>query len=111
MAIHAVLLCELVAVNERLAQILWTRLFMKAQGIKVSNNILYRDNKSVKIHIFFGICSSSKEALLFFVIVALFLRFSIGLSQIGGFLTFLNHLKYLKWTIARGNKEESDIRP
>ena len=37
---------ELVAVDEMLAQILWTRLFMKAQGIKVSDNILYQDNKA-----------------------------------------------------------------
>jgi hypothetical protein len=37
---------ELVAVDEMLAQILWTRLFMKEQGIKVSDNILYQDNKS-----------------------------------------------------------------
>ena len=35
---------ELVAVDEMLAQILWTRLFMKEQGIKVSDNILYQDN-------------------------------------------------------------------
>ncbi len=37
---------ELVAVDEMLAQILWTRLFMTAQGIKVLDNILYQDNKS-----------------------------------------------------------------
>ena len=37
---------ELVAVDEMLAQILWTRLFMKSQGIEVSDNILYQDNKS-----------------------------------------------------------------
>ena len=36
---------ELVAVNEMMAQILWTRLFMKAQGIEVSDNILYQDKK------------------------------------------------------------------
>jgi hypothetical protein len=32
---------ELVAVDEMIAQILWTRLCMEAQGIKVTNNILY----------------------------------------------------------------------
>ena len=31
---------ELVAVDEMLVQILWTRLFMKAQGVKVSDKIL-----------------------------------------------------------------------
>jgi len=37
---------ELVAVDEMIGQILWTRLFMLEQGIKVSDNILYQDNKS-----------------------------------------------------------------
>jgi len=32
---------ELVAVDEMIGQILWTRLFMLEQGIKVSDNILY----------------------------------------------------------------------
>ena len=30
---------ELVAIDEMMAQILWTRLFMKAQSIEVSDNI------------------------------------------------------------------------
>ena len=37
---------ELVAVDEMLLQILWTRLFMKLQGIEVLDNIFYQDNKS-----------------------------------------------------------------
>jgi hypothetical protein len=37
---------ELVAVDEMMAQILWTRLLMIAQGVKVTNNILYQDNRS-----------------------------------------------------------------
>jgi hypothetical protein len=37
---------ELVAVDEMMAQILWTRLFMIAQEIKVTNNILYQNNRS-----------------------------------------------------------------
>ena len=37
---------ELVAVDDMMAQILWTRLFMKSQGNNVSDNILYQDNKS-----------------------------------------------------------------
>ncbi len=36
---------ELVAVDEMMAQILWTRLFMIAQGVKVTGNILYQDNR------------------------------------------------------------------
>jgi hypothetical protein len=52
---------ELVAVDEMLAQILWTRLFMKAQGIKVSDNILYQDNKSAILLEKNGRASSSKR--------------------------------------------------
>ena len=37
---------ELVAVDDLIPQILWARLFMKAQGIEVKDNILYQDNKS-----------------------------------------------------------------
>jgi hypothetical protein len=39
-------ICELVAVDEMIGQIFWTRLFLQAQGIKVTDNILYQDNKS-----------------------------------------------------------------
>jgi hypothetical protein len=35
---------EIVAVNDLIPQILWARLFMKAQGFAVSDNILYQDN-------------------------------------------------------------------
>ena len=52
---------ELVAVDEMLAQILWTRLFMKAQGIEVSDNILYQDNKSAILLEKNGRASSSKR--------------------------------------------------
>jgi hypothetical protein len=52
---------ELVAVDEMMAQILWTRLFMKAQGIKVSDNILYQDNKSAILLEKNGRTSSSKR--------------------------------------------------
>jgi hypothetical protein len=40
---------EIVAVNDLIPQILWARLFMKAQGFAVSNNILYLDNKSAML--------------------------------------------------------------
>ncbi len=36
---------EIVAVDNLIPQILWVRLFLKAQGFAVSNNILYQDNK------------------------------------------------------------------
>ena len=52
---------ELVAVDEMLAQILWTRLFMKAQGIEVTDNILYQDNKSAILLEKNGRLSSSKR--------------------------------------------------
>jgi hypothetical protein len=52
---------ELVAVDEMMAQILWTRLFMKAQGIEVLDNILYQDNKSAILLEKNGRKSSSKR--------------------------------------------------
>ena len=44
-----------------MAQILWTRLFMEAQGIKVSDNILYQDNRSAILLEKNGRVSSSKR--------------------------------------------------
>ncbi len=52
---------EIVAVNDLIPQILWSRLFMKAQGFAVSNNILYQDNKSVMLLETNGQASSSKH--------------------------------------------------
>jgi hypothetical protein len=40
---------EIVAVNYLIPQIFWARLFVKAQGFAVSNNILYQDNKSAML--------------------------------------------------------------
>ena len=37
---------ELVGVDDLMPQILWVQLFMKAQGFKVVDNIVYQDNKS-----------------------------------------------------------------
>ena len=51
---------ELVAVDEMMAQILWTRLFVQAQGIKVTDNILYQDNRSAILLERNGRASSSK---------------------------------------------------
>ena len=52
---------ELVAVDEMMSDILWTRLFMKEQGIKVTDNILYQDNKSAILLEKNGQASSSKR--------------------------------------------------
>ena len=37
---------ELIGVDDAATQILWTRLFMEAQGYPIDKNILYQDNKS-----------------------------------------------------------------
>ena len=37
---------ELVAVDDVSIMILWTKLFMEAQGYRINKNILYQDNKS-----------------------------------------------------------------
>ncbi len=40
---------EIIAVDDLIPQILWTGLFMKAQGFVVRDNILYQDNKSMML--------------------------------------------------------------
>ena len=37
---------ELVGVDDLMTQILWMRYFMKAKGMKVSENVVYQDNQS-----------------------------------------------------------------
>ena len=37
---------ELVGVNDVMSIVLWTRLFLEAQGFEVSDNILFQDNES-----------------------------------------------------------------
>jgi hypothetical protein len=51
----------LVAVDNMVPQILWARLFMKAQGIKVRDSILYQDNKNAILLAENGRASSSKR--------------------------------------------------
>ena len=51
---------EIVAVDDLIPQILWVRLFMKAQGFKVRDNILYQDNRSSILLETNGRASSSK---------------------------------------------------
>ena len=37
---------ELVGVDDAATMILWTRLFLEAQGYEIDKNIVYQDNKS-----------------------------------------------------------------
>jgi hypothetical protein len=52
---------EIVAFDDLIPQILWTHLFMKAQGFVVRDNILYQDNKSAMLLETNGRSSSSKR--------------------------------------------------
>jgi hypothetical protein len=52
---------EIVAADDMIPQILWTWLFMQEQGIKVTDNILYQDNKSAILLEKNGQASSSKR--------------------------------------------------
>jgi hypothetical protein len=52
---------ELVGVNDLMPVILWVRLFMKAQGFKVVDNIVYQDNQSAILLERNGRASSSKR--------------------------------------------------
>jgi hypothetical protein len=52
---------EIVAVDNLIPQILWVRLFLKAQEFAVSNNILHQDNKSAMLLETNGRASSSKR--------------------------------------------------
>ena len=52
---------ELVAVNDVLPQILWTRNFMMAQGFNAHDNVLFQDNKSAMLLENNGRGSSSKR--------------------------------------------------
>ena len=40
---------EVVSVDDAMGPILWTRLFLEAQGIEVKRNVLYQDNKSAEL--------------------------------------------------------------
>ena len=52
---------EIVVVVNMIPQILWSCLFMKAQGFVVRDNILYQDNKSAMLLETNGRASSSKR--------------------------------------------------
>jgi hypothetical protein len=52
---------ELVAVNDMMSMVLWTRMFLEEQGYKVEDNILYEDNESAILLEKNGQRSSSKR--------------------------------------------------
>lgn len=56
---------ELVAADDMSTMILWTRLFMEAQGYEIQKNILYQDNKSAILLEKNGKRSSSKRTRAF----------------------------------------------
>ena len=53
--------CELVGVHDVLPQVLWTRNFLEAQGYKVTDTVLYQDNKSAMLLENNGRMSSTKR--------------------------------------------------
>ena len=52
---------ELVGADDASTKILWTKLFLEAQGYKVRENILYQDNKSTILLLNNGKASSGKR--------------------------------------------------
>jgi hypothetical protein len=52
---------ELVGVSDAMSQIIWTRHFLMAQGVKVSHNILMQDNRSAILLERNGTASSSRN--------------------------------------------------
>ena len=52
---------ELVGADDMSVMILWTKLFMEAQGYAITENILYQDNKSTILLEKNGESSSSKR--------------------------------------------------
>jgi len=54
-------LCEVVGVNDVMAQVLWTRYFLEAQGYDLEDNIVFQDNESAMLLERNGRASSSKR--------------------------------------------------
>ena len=52
---------ELVAVDDGMSVMLWTKLFLEAQGIEIKDNVLHQDNKSAILLEKNGKASSSKR--------------------------------------------------
>jgi hypothetical protein len=56
---------ELVGVNDNMTMVLWTKLFLEAQGIEVMDNIIYQDNKNTMLLEKNGRQSSGKKTCHF----------------------------------------------
>ena len=52
---------ELVAINDAMGQVLWTRHFLAAQGMAVPTTTIYQDNKSMILPAENGTTSSSRH--------------------------------------------------
>ena len=53
---------ELVKVDDLMPQILWTRMFLKAQGFQVNDNVVYQDKMStIKLEILVALQASRKQ--------------------------------------------------
>jgi hypothetical protein len=52
---------ELIAVSDAIGQVLWTKYFLEAQGLKVNENMVLQDNKSAMLLEKNGKLSSSKK--------------------------------------------------
>ena len=53
---------ELVGCDDGITKILWTRLFVEAQGYRITKNILYQDNKSTILLVENGRKSAGKRS-------------------------------------------------
>ena len=53
---------ELVSCDDGITKILWTRLFVEAQGYRITENILYQDNKSTILLVENGRKSAGKRS-------------------------------------------------
>jgi hypothetical protein len=54
---------KLVGVNDAMSMILWTRLFLEAQGVEVTDNVIYQDNQSTMLLAKNGRQSSGKNTM------------------------------------------------
>jgi hypothetical protein len=52
---------ELVGIDDVMAQVLWTRYFLEAQGYPIDDNVVYQDNQSTMLLAKNGRASSSKR--------------------------------------------------
>jgi hypothetical protein len=52
---------ELVGIDDLMAQVLWTKYFMEAQGYPINDNVMYQDNQSTMLLARNGRASSSKR--------------------------------------------------